>query len=153
MSESAAEGIERRARLVAQIRAETGIDEAMIERLVHGFYDRVRADPVLGPVFAARIDDWAPHLARMCEFWSSVALMSGRYHGQPMPKHVTLPIEARHFDRWLGLFRQAAVELCPPAAAAHFVARAERIAQSIEMGVASQHGVILGKGERFVRGG
>jgi truncated hemoglobin YjbI len=37
----------------------------------------------------------------MCAFWSSVALMSGRYHGQPMEKHLPLPIDARHFDRWL----------------------------------------------------
>ena len=43
-----------------------------------------------------------------CLFWSSVALASGRYHGQPMPKHLPLPVEARHFDRWLELFRQTA---------------------------------------------
>jgi hypothetical protein len=42
----------RRAAIVEQIRAETGIDEAMIARLVDGFYDRVRADRLLGPVFA-----------------------------------------------------------------------------------------------------
>jgi hemoglobin len=42
----------------------------MIERLVRGFYARVREDAVLGSVFASRIDDWQPHLARMCAFWS-----------------------------------------------------------------------------------
>ncbi|MBW8303635.1 MAG: group III truncated hemoglobin, partial [Brevundimonas sp.] len=67
----------RRAAIVARIRAETGIDEAMIARLVDGFYDRVRADPLLGPVFAERISDWGPHLEQMRLFWSSVALMSG----------------------------------------------------------------------------
>ena len=40
------------------IRRETGIDEAMIERLVRGFYRRVREDALIGPVFAARIGDW-----------------------------------------------------------------------------------------------
>ena len=30
------------------------------------------------------VDDWKPHLARMYAFWSSVMLMTGRYHGQPM---------------------------------------------------------------------
>ena len=59
--------------------AEAGIDEAMIHRLVHGFYDRIRVDPELGPIFAREIDDWDPHLAKMCDFWSSVVLMTKRY--------------------------------------------------------------------------
>src|SRR5690606_27554223 len=118
----------------AEIVGRTGIDEAMIERLVHGFYAKVRADRLLGPVFEARIADWEPHLRQMCAFWSSVALMSGRYEGRPMQKHLPLPIDARHFDRWLALFAETAAELCPPAAAAHFVERAQRIAESLELG-------------------
>jgi hemoglobin len=142
---------ERRARITAAIRAETGIDEAMIERLVRGFYDRVRADPLLGPVFAARIADWEPHLRQMFAFWGSVALMTGEYHGQPMRKHLPLPVDLRHFDRWLALFEATARELCPPKAADHFIERARRIAESIELGVASVNGVMLGKGERLHR--
>ena len=42
--------------------------------------------------------------AQMCAFWSSVALMTGRYHGTPMAKHLPLPVDAGHFDRWLELF-------------------------------------------------
>src|SRR5258705_11571639 len=68
-----------------------------------------------------RIADWEPHLARMCAFWSSVALMSGRYHGTPMAQHTPLPVDADHFDRWLALFEETAREISPPAAAAHFV--------------------------------
>lgn len=139
----------RRAAAIAQLQAETGIDEAMIERLVHGFYGRVRADPVIGPVFAARIVDWTPHLARMCEFWSSVMLMTGRYHGQPMVKHAPLPIGAEHFDRWLALFEATARDLCPPAAAEQFIDRAHRIAESLELGIATARGKILRKGERL----
>ncbi len=142
---------ERRARITAAIRAQTGIDEAMIERLVRGFYDRVRADPLLGPVFAARITDWEPHLRQMFAFWSSVALMSGAYHGQPMRKHLPLPVDGRHFDRWLALFEATAHDLCPPNAAAHFIERARRIAESIEMGVASVNGILLARGERLHR--
>jgi hypothetical protein len=37
----------------------------------------------------------------MCAFWSSVTLMTGRYHGTPMARHAPLPIDADHFDRWL----------------------------------------------------
>ena len=139
----------RRAQVTAEIVARTGIDDAMIEPLVRRFYAKVRNDPLLGPIFAARISDWEPHLARMCAFWSSVALMSGDYHGSPMEKHQVLPIDAAHFDRWLALFEQTAFEACPPAAADHFVERAQRIAQSLELGVAGWHGILLRKGQRF----
>jgi hemoglobin len=129
----------------------TGIDEPMIERLVRSFYDVVRSDELIGPVFAERIADWEPHIRRMCEFWSSVALMSGRYHGQPMAKHVRLPVDSRHFDRWLELFGRTAREVCPPAAAAHFIERARRIAQSLEVGVAAGRGILLPQGQRLAR--
>jgi len=141
----------RREVIVERIRAETGIDEPMIARLVDAFYDRVRADPLIGPVFAARISDWAPHLEQMRLFWSSVSLMSGVYHGRPMPKHLPLPIDARHFDRWLELFEATAADVCPPAAAAHFIERARRIAESLELGIAGAKGVLLRKGERYQR--
>ncbi|HVJ34542.1 MAG TPA: group III truncated hemoglobin [Terriglobia bacterium] len=142
---------DRRGAIVAAIRAETGIDEAMIEHLVRSFYADVQADPLIGPIFAARIRDWEPHLQRMMAFWSSVALMSGSYHGQPMQKHLSLPIHADHFDRWLAIFKETALRVCPPKAAAHFLERAQRIAESLELGIAGQQGVMLGKGERYRR--
>lgn len=150
MTDNAISAAARRAEMTRAIEAETGIDEAMIERLVRGFYDRVREDEVLGPIFDAHIDDWEPHLERMFAFWSSVALMTGRYHGQPMQKHLPLPVDSRHFDRWLALFEATAQDLCPPVAAVHFVERARRIAESLEMGIATMNGVMLRKGERFV---
>ncbi|WGR91403.1 group III truncated hemoglobin [Bradyrhizobium sp. ISRA443] len=144
-------GAERREQITAEIVARTGITEAVIEQLVQAFYAKVRKDPMIGPVFEARITNWEPHLAQMCAFWSSVALMTGRYHGTPMVKHMPLPIDAAHFDRWLELFEATTAELCSPAAAAHFVDRARRIAASLEMGVASGQGVMLGVGERYRR--
>jgi hemoglobin len=141
----------RREALTGQIRADTGIDEVMIARLVDAFYAKVREDALLGPVFAARITRWGPHLEQMRLFWSSVALMSGVYHGRPMPKHLPLPVDSTHFDRWLELFEQTAHEVCPPAAAVHFIERARRIAQSLELGIAGANGVLLGKDERYVR--
>lgn len=148
----ASEGlVSRRQALTEQIRAETGIDDALISRLVDAFYARVRADPLLGPVFDARISDWEPHLQQMRLFWSSVALMSGAYHGRPMPKHLPLPVDAVHFDRWLELFEQTARDVCPPTAADHFIERARRIAESLELGIAGANGVLLRRGERYVR--
>lgn len=142
MSDEARYGdpMERRAALTVEVSARTGIDEAMIRRLVHSFYDRVRADAMLGPIFAARIDDWEPHLDRICAFWSSVALMTGRYHEPPMQKHAGLPVDASNFDRWLALFGVAAREACPPTAAEHFIERARTIGESLEVGIATHRG-------------
>lgn len=124
-----------RPQITADLMARTGLDEAILADLVHGFYDRVRADPLLGPVFADRVSDWPSHLEKMVAFWSSVALMTGRYHGAPMARHLPLPVEQTHFERWLLLFRQSAEEVCTPEGAAHVIARARRIAASILAGI------------------
>jgi hemoglobin len=142
---------ERRAAMTKEIQAETGIDEALIHQLVHSFYARVRKDPVIGPIFNNHVADWDKHLAQMCSFWSSVALMTGTYHGQPMQKHQPLPADGRHFDRWLELFEDTANKVCSPKAAMHFIERARRVAQSLELGMASSRGVMLMKGERLHR--
>ena len=85
----------------------------------------------------------------MCDFWSSVALMTGRYHGTPMTKHLPLPVDAEHFDRWLALFAETAWEICPTKAADHFIERAQRIAESSEIGIAGANGAFLSKGQRY----
>jgi hemoglobin len=139
----------RRTAFAADIEARTGIDEAMIQLLVQSFYDRVRADVLLGPVFEACITDWTSHLARMCAFWSSVVLMTGRYHGRPMQAHAPLPVDAQHFDRWLALFEVTAEDVCRPAAAALFIEKARMIAQSLELGIATHRGLFLPPGDRL----
>lgn len=112
------------------------IDEAAIHALVHGFYARVREDAVLAPIFNRVIGDWDTHLAKMCDFWSSVMLMTGRFKGNPMVAHMRLK-EARpeHFTRWLALFRATAQELFPDDVAAAFIGRAENIARSLQLGM------------------
>jgi len=133
-------GAPNRDLIIEDIVTRTGIDEAMIDRLVRTFYGRARLDPMIGSIFENKVHDWDKHLARMCAFWSSVALMSGRYHGQPMVAHLPLPVDTPHFDRWLEIFAQTAHDVCPPAAAAYFLDRAHRIAESLELGIAAQRG-------------
>jgi hemoglobin len=127
---------------------ELGVDGAMIEALVRRFYEAVRRDDLIGPVFETRIAEWEPHLQRMCAFWGSVMLRAGGYHGQPMPMHAPLPVEAAHFDRWLALFAEAARDTCGPAADI-FTERAQRIAQSLEFGIATWRSLLLAPGERL----
>lgn len=141
----------RREAAIARVKAETGLSEALLSDLVDRFYDRVRVDPLLGPVFDEKIRDWGPHLAQMKLFWASVALGTGTYDGRPMPKHMRLPVDAEHFDRWLALFEATARDLLPAVGAEHVIVRAHRIAHSLELGVANSHGVMLGVGERYRR--
>ncbi|HEY8289062.1 MAG TPA: group III truncated hemoglobin, partial [Acetobacteraceae bacterium] len=82
---------ERRAAITREIEAVTGLDEPTLERLVRTFYGAARLDPLIGPIFD-RVKDWEAHIAQITAFWSSVALMSGRYHGQPMAAHMPLEL-------------------------------------------------------------
>jgi len=143
----------RRTVFAAHVQARTGIDEDMIRRLIHAFYDCVRADALLGPIFAARIADWELHLQRMCAFWSSVTLMTGRYHGRPMQAHAALPIDDRHFQRWLALIAVTAWAACPASAAEHFIQKARSIAESLQLGTATQRGLLLTACQRLPNGG
>ncbi len=124
---------------------DAGVDEALIQRVVHAFYDRVRADALLGPVFDRVIaEDWDSHLAKLCDFWSSVLLMSGRFKGAPMVAHVRIEeIAPEHFQRWLALFRETVQAICPPPAAALFIARSELIAQSLQFGISASRGELI----------
>jgi hemoglobin len=118
-----------------------GVTEAMVHDLVHAFYAKVRKDPALGPIFNREVADWDHHLAKLCDFWSAVTLMTGRFKGAPMAVHTRLPdIRPTHFARWLHLFRQTAEEVCPPDAAALFVAKSQMIGQSLQLGIAASRG-------------
>jgi hemoglobin len=122
---------------------DAGITEAVIRNLVHVFYARVRCDPLLGPVFNTRVEDWPAHLEKLCAFWSSVMLMTARYKGTPMKAHAELPeLTPEHFRHWLALFHDTARKICPDAAASLFVDRSKRIAQSLQLGIALHRGDI-----------
>ena len=132
-----AHGYSKRKR--AQIRAAAGIigiDDPYLSRLIDEFYARVRADPRLGPIFKEVIgEDWGPHLERMKQFWSSVALNTGNYSGEPVVAHQRLSgVKRSDFDLWLTLFRATLEDTAPtPEAVDYMMIRAERIAQSLMM--------------------
>jgi hemoglobin len=120
-----------------------GIDEDRIRQLVHGFYGKVRSDPLIGPVFAREIaaERWPVHLDKMCAFWSSVLLRTKRYEGRPLSPHLRMPdLSDEHFRRWLELFRATAHGAFAPEAAATVIGFAERIAQSFRMSITFHRG-------------
>ncbi len=76
-----------------------------VKKLVDTFYEKVNADEVLSPVFNdfAKVD-WPKHLPRMYQFWESILFSTGEYQGRPFQKHIPLPINETHFERWVSLF-------------------------------------------------
>lgn len=72
--------------------------------LVDSFYEKVKIDELLAPVFGHV--DWPHHLPVMYDFWSSILLGDLSYNGSPFSKHLGLPITREHFTRWLKLFTE-----------------------------------------------
>jgi len=109
--------------------------EEEIVQLVHGFYDAVRQDAVLGPVFEQHVRNWDAHLPVMVDFWSSALRGTARFKGSPMARHAALPgLSIALFQRWLGLFRQTTAALPNAAMAEKANDLAERIAHSLWYG-------------------
>jgi hemoglobin len=79
-----------------------------VKLLVDKFYDKVQTDPLLSPVFSHV--DWPHHLPTMYNFWSSILLGDQTYQGNPLQKHLALPVTAEHFNQWLSLFHQTVNE-------------------------------------------
>ena len=78
-----------------------------IKLLVDKFYELVREDDLLAPIFNSRIGDrWPEHLEKMYRFWQTVLLGDHTYYGSPFAPHATLPIDMNHFNRWLELFNE-----------------------------------------------
>lgn len=101
-----------------------------VAMLVNQFYDKVRQDELLAPVFNSMIkDNWESHLNRMTDFWSTILLYTKTYKDDPMPKHLPLPVTKEHFDRWLDLFNQTLDELFEGSIADTAKKRAENIAR------------------------
>ena len=111
--------------------------EDQLAVLVDRFYAKVQEDDVLGPVFSGAIADWPEHLEKMVAFWSSVMLTSGRYKGNPMMAHLkhVAAIRPAMFARWLELWRETAGETLDANGAAAVIAKAERIAESLQLGM------------------
>ena len=108
---------------------------ANLAALVATFYERIRREPVLGPIFEHAVQDWDTHLDTLNRFWSSVMLTTGRYKGNPFGAHRPLPLQPAMFDRWLELWRETAREVFVAPVAEAFIRKAELIAGSLTMGL------------------
>lgn len=119
---------------------ENQITEENIQQLVDTFYEKIREDKALSPIFLQAIGDdlkkWKSHMQTMYDFWSAIMLNSRRYSGNPLQKHRELPSFDRSlFDRWLDLFKKTAFQIYTDEIANHFIAKSNRIAESLKLGL------------------
>ncbi|MGN5953247.1 group III truncated hemoglobin [Sphingobacterium lactis] len=83
-----------------------------IQLLVNTFYDRIRKNELLGPIFDGIIQNkWPEHLEKMYRFWQTVLLEEHTYFGSPFPPHAKMPVNKTHFEQWVGLFSMTVDEL------------------------------------------
>jgi hemoglobin len=88
-----------------------------IHYLVTTFYEKIRKDDLLGPIFSARITHWDAHLEHLTDFWESSLFFVNKYKGNPLDKHVEVDtsikkgINEHHFGVWLNYWIQTLDEL------------------------------------------
>ncbi len=88
------------------------INEESIAKLMEIFYEKIRKDKDLSPIFNASVgtsdEEWKAHKAKIGNFWQGMLLGTGDYNGQPLKKHLDLPPFAQEFFTiWLGLFEES----------------------------------------------
>lgn len=119
--------------------------EADIKLLVDSFYAKVKTDDLLGPIFLEKLgDNWENHLGTMYKFWGMALLGENNYSGHPLSKHLSLPIEEAHFNRWLHLFMNTLTQQFDGPVAGEAMKKAGLIARTFLARIAAfqggQHG-------------
>ena len=80
--------------------------------LVSTFYDKLKKDDFIGPIFLKTISDeqWEPHLQKLTDFWETNLFFVRKFKGNPMKAHKDVDanfnhsISQEHFGRWLHLW-------------------------------------------------
>ena len=106
---------------------------ADVQLLVDTFYDRVRENELLAPIFNERIQDrWPEHLDKMYRFWQTILLSEYTYQGAPFVPHAKLPVDHQHFETWMALFTETVDELFEGEKAKEAKWRAGKMAEMFE---------------------
>ena len=106
-----------------------------IKILIDAFYQKVRADELIGPVFneIAQVN-WEHHLPKMYAFWEFLLIGGESYQGNPMEPHRRLnqkvQLKKEFFNRWVELFRSTVDEYFSGIVAEEAKNKAELIAMT-----------------------
>jgi len=85
-------------------------NRADVYKLVDSFYEKVRADETIGPIFNTVITDWPEHLEKLTDFWEMNLFGGKLYDGNPIAAHQHADavsggqISPYHFGTWLNLW-------------------------------------------------
>lgn len=112
------------------------VSRAEIEHVVAVFYERIRAHPGLGPVFAVHVTDWPAHEAKVADFWANTILHERVYNGTPVQAHVQAGnVKPGMFSTWLSVFDNVLRAELSEAQATAWSALAHRIGRSLRASV------------------
>lgn len=111
--------------------------------LVNQFYNKIKQDDILGPIFIGMIKDWESHLDHLTTFWESSLFMTRtlneRYTGNPIETHIKVDnytghtISEKHFGIWLNYWLQTIDELFLGEVADNAKRRARKMASFIHI--------------------
>lgn len=110
------------------------IGHERVADVVDRFYAKVRIHPTLAQPFA-RVQDWHAHLEHLTHFWW-VTLGGQRYlnYSYNVPqRHAETGFTPELLVDWLALFRTTLHEVLPDELAEPWMARAERIGESLRL--------------------
>ena len=110
------------------------IGQDTVRRIVHDFYQRVRAHEALSVPFS-RVTDWPQHLEILTHFWW-VTLGGSRYLTHPYAvaeRHEEAGFTPALLVDWLALFTETVNTALPAEQANPWLERAQRIGTSLRM--------------------
>ncbi|WP_440881227.1 group III truncated hemoglobin [Tenacibaculum sp. C7A-26P2] len=107
--------------------------------LVLTFYDRIKKDDLIGPIFIEMIPEkeWGNHLIKLTDFWETNLFFVRKFKGNPVKVHKNLDksfkysISQKHFGRWLQLWFSTIDELFVGEKAFNAKERARNIASML----------------------
>jgi hemoglobin len=113
-----------------------------IETLARRFYEQAIPDPIIGKFFTQVTHlDLETHLPKIANFWEQMLFQRPVYSGSPMQVHLLLnskePMLPEHFERWLMLWEKTVDQLFAGEKAVMAKARAQMVAKSFSLGIAS----------------
>lgn len=120
------------------------INKESIDKLMNIFYDKIKSDNNLGPIFKSKIGEskeaWDKHKDKISNFWQGQILGEGNYRGQPMKTHIELPpFPQEFFNIWLDLFSQSLNLVFDDNCKDVFLKRAQMIANSFQNMIYKYH--------------
>jgi len=98
---------------------------------MRNFYGQARKDHLLGPVFHRVVDDWEFHISKVSFYWRRQTEGAPNYDQNFPLRHQPLHLEAKHFHRWLTLFRDACFHVLPATEAQEVFDIAYKVAQNL----------------------